>query len=57
MELLDALKMIRDECKKHDECAKCPLRDRDDLCYLEESGDTPNAWVFIDDVPTPRLFA
>ena len=50
-ELIDALHVIQDECKKHDKdggCKECPLQYEEGLCYISDW--TPNAWRINDKV-------
>lgn len=57
MELLEALKTIRDECSTHNNCQRCPLRSKsdDDSCGLKER--YPSEWDLLDDgVTIPKLF-
>lgn len=54
MDLLEALKVIVNECKKHDTCDSCPMRDKFDECALQN--DPPDDWVFKDNEVVPRLF-
>ena len=56
-ELIDALHVIQDECKKHDGengCKACPLRsERDNECAVTEW--TPNTWKINDKVQKALL--
>ena len=55
MELLDALRLIREECKKHESCELCPLRSKfNDDCALGES-DQPANWDLYEDTTVPKL--
>lgn len=59
MDLIEALKVIREECKKHTNCETCHLRDYDGGgCCITR---TPENWELScdDDVQkkVPRLFA
>ena len=56
-ELITALKTIRNECKKHEHCDTCPLRNRSKSCSILEQ---PDKWLLKnesneDDV-VPRIF-
>ena len=45
--LLEALKVIRDECRKHDvfDCSECPLFDYDNKgCRVVDGIDYPRDW-------------
>jgi hypothetical protein len=55
MTLEMALATLVNECIKHTECRKCPLRTLDGGCYLNER--CPSDWDFeeYDDAP-PRIF-
>ena len=57
-DLLSALKMIREECKKHNNCPTCPLRNRFDGCSMD--GARPEGWLFknerAEDGVVPRFF-
>ena len=57
MEVLElAMRLIRDECMKQDNCKTCRLRDSYDGCMLKE---VPCSWVLISDdelEKTERLF-
>ena len=54
MELLEALKVIKETCCKAKHCERCPLRSYDDGCYVQEN--PPESWTFqTEDVP-PRVF-
>ena len=58
MELLEALKVIRGECKKHDRCVTCPLRTYNgDSCMISEPIN-PDGWKFAGENTgeAPRLF-
>ena len=37
MNTLEALKVIREECKKHESCRKCPIRAEENGCMLDRS--------------------
>ena len=55
MDLLEALRVIKDECDKHLECYTCPMRDVDEAeCTLGKID--PCNWGFIDEEVAPRLF-
>lgn len=55
MELIEALIVIRDECKKHDNCEECPLRDSENnACSLPTA--SPCNWDLRTDYIVPRLF-
>lgn len=58
MELLEALKVIRDECKKHSRCKMCPLRSYDDKLCTITANINPDNWKFADEDTdeVPRLF-
>mgnify|MGYP006874622879 CR=1 FL=1 len=45
-EMLDVLRLIRENCKSYDTCAGCPLADLDDfhLCKLGNQGGVPEYW-------------
>ena len=47
-DLEQALKVIREECKKHKNCPTCPLRNEEDGCYIHEN--MPNEWALKSDV-------
>lgn len=47
-EIINALKVIRDECQEAEECAKCPFSSQDGDCKLEEA---PNTWAISDGKP------
>lgn len=42
-ELLNALKLIKEECKKHTRCEGCPLVNSCDECGISE--ETPRHWL------------
>jgi hypothetical protein len=42
-ELLNALKVIKAECEKHDKCKTCPLFDSHKECGVTQ--DIPEAWA------------
>ena len=52
MELLEALKTIREECEKHI-CRNCPMRTHNDRCAIREK--FPSDWKLRCD-GIPRLF-
>lgn len=57
MELLEALKVIRDECNSHpDTCSVCPLREYSGGCTLLQQ--RPEKWKFKGEEPEEleRLF-
>ena len=57
MRLDEALRVIRDECRKHRNCVKCPLRrpDDKDRCSVTNS-TTPEKWQLLTDpVEEPEL--
>lgn len=56
--LLAALKLIRDECNKHEYCNECPLRLCENNCYLlREKSVRPGKWKFDGEENEPkRLF-
>lgn len=59
MELIEALIVIRDECKKHDNCEECPLRDSENnACSLPTSSQSiyPCDWDLRTDYIAPRIF-
>lgn len=59
MELLEALKTIRDECSTHDQCKCCPLRSKtnESSCSLDIREHAPADWELIgDDATIPKLF-
>jgi hypothetical protein len=43
--LLEALKVIKEECKKHDSCSTCPMSVRGDACGIDDS--SPNDWKLV----------
>lgn len=55
MELLEALKVIKDECGKHGRCEECPLRTEviEPGIACEIRRVSPNCWNLSD---APRLF-
>lgn len=55
MELLEALKVIREECKKHVNCGMCPMRTDNTECALRKN--YPQNWTLSCDCETPRLFS
>ena len=59
-ELIDALELIRDECKKHNQCTECMLRNNDDRCGVmeDQSGygfEAPSQWNIKNDHGIPRI--
>lgn len=56
MELLEALKTIRKECKNHDKCAVCPMHDKDrpDQCGITYGVVNPSEWGLEGDKGTMR---
>lgn len=48
-ELEFALKVIRNECMKHDKCDSCPLRNERNECYITYGNDVPENWKLIHD--------
>ena len=59
--LLEALKLIKNECSSHSECKTCPMRVKnigqdEYMCYLRTKN--PLCWTFKEDVPQekPRVF-
>ena len=57
MELIEAIRTLRDECIKYDYCEECPLRTYDNKkCMLHQS--TPDAYTLVGDKvdKTPRIF-
>ena len=58
MELIDALKVIQQECVKNNNCTKCPLRNADDYngdsyCHLRTY--IPSNWKLVEPI-IPRVF-
>lgn len=47
--LLFALKMIRSECHKHNDCTGCPFSLNDNTCGIRQ--DVPSEWDLLDDEP------
>ena len=43
-EIIKALKVIQDVCKRHYHCADCPLRKNGSNCAIIE-GDVPRNWI------------
>lgn len=55
-DLVTALKVIRDECKRHEDCPTCPLRTLDNRCSIV-SLLTPEGWEFAEEkFVAPRVF-
>lgn len=55
MELEMALVTLMNECVKHIDCRKCPLRTIDGDCYLNQH--CPEDWQFTEvDDAAPRIF-
>lgn len=58
MELLEALKVIKEECEKHLKCSECPLRTKsscEHLCGIKENN--PDRWKLKnEDIRIPRVF-
>ena len=51
--LIEALKVIKEECEKHDVCKECPFGSGDGfVCCVEDT--TPDNWK-INDKPTKAL--
>lgn len=46
MKLFEALKTISEECKKHNHCKDCPLRDAQyiNICAIADSPRSPSSW-------------
>lgn len=45
--LLEALKLIRETCKKQELCKTCPMRKADNNCpFLKGFGKRPDHWKF-----------
>lgn len=43
--ILDALIVLQEECKKHDDCSKCQLyAGEGEGCYVVEGGLYPEGW-------------
>ena len=56
MNLIEALKIIRDECNNHPTCYTCPMRNNkygDDKCYI--TTNNPAEWEFKSEHPM-RIF-
>jgi len=52
-QLIAAMKVIRDECKSHEDCAYCPLRGEDkETCDIMSM--VPIDWEF-DETPPKRI--
>lgn len=43
--LLEALKVIKEECKKHDNCKMCALSKSHNECGVNDS--SPDEWVLV----------
>lgn len=55
----EALRTIREECKKYQRCSLCPLRAQDNThcMVVRAEGQSPNTWVLkSDEINTDRLF-
>ena len=56
MELLEALNIIKETCKRHETCVICPLRENNDdgafRCYILYHND-PSTWKITE---CPRAF-
>ena len=55
-ELIKALHVIKDECKKHDlgDCAECPLSN-EDACMCKIKEKLPANWTINDEVQKALL--
>lgn len=48
--LIDALKVIKAECSRHDDCMECQLYDYDNKsCVLCDGLEYPNEWIFAEE--------
>ena len=55
-DLVNAIKIIRTTCKKHDRCSKCPLRSyNNDGCRLQMG--QPANWKLKEEDESNRIFA
>lgn len=55
-DLIAALKVIRDECGSHEDCAVCPLRSADNASCMIPT-DIPADWkLSVDNYVVPRVF-
>lgn len=59
MDLNEALKVIREECKKYETCLQCPLRVAGGSNRCHVTNYAPENWELVSDNSadvTPRLF-
>ena len=57
-EIINALKVIKDECADHERCKHCPFGDDGDSCNLVDLVDTdsiPSEWK-IAELPPPETW-
>ena len=59
MPLEDAIKAIREECNKHENCRECSLRTYDGRCHIKNDG-RPSKWKLVSEIDPnipQRLFS
>lgn len=45
-DILDALNVLKEVCKNHNDCTDCPLRyeEHSNVCFLQANSETPSEW-------------
>lgn len=55
-EIINALKVIKDECGQYEECENCPFYNEKIYCAIRDPDENPSQWDIAEETEVWRAF-